>query len=128
MLDNINYMTGQLTHQERNSNVEFDSLYVTVFHILDDMYDLDHEEREGLDDNNVLKYLKIRAHHAPSKDGVNPEVVGESEICAICQSEYEDEENMGTLQCGHKYHTNCIKQWLLKKKNCPMCRASVLPS
>ncbi|KAM3288065.1 hypothetical protein P3S67_021495 [Capsicum chacoense] len=105
MLPNINYITGQLTDQERNSNAEFDSLYVIVFHILDDMYDHDHVEKEDSDNNGVLKYLKIRAHHAPSKDGVNPKVVGESEICAIYQSEYEDEENIGTLQCGHKYHT-----------------------
>ncbi|XP_055809011.1 uncharacterized protein LOC129877521 [Solanum dulcamara] len=106
--------------QIRNSRFNFHALY-----------NHDHEEKED-DDDDVLKYLKIRTHHAPAKDGIDPEVVVvadvESDICAICQSEYEHEESIGALQCGHEYHTDCIKQWLLKKKDCPMCRASVLPS
>ncbi|WMV52285.1 hypothetical protein MTR67_045670, partial [Solanum verrucosum] len=80
----------------------------------------DHEDDHG----DVLKYLKIRIHHAP--EVVAPDV--ESDICAICQSEYENEENIGALQCGHEYHSDCIKQWLMRKTDCPMCRASVLPS
>lgn len=72
------------------------------------MYDRDHEEKKGADDRDMLKYLKIRTHHALAKDEVNSKVVVESEICAICQSEYKDEENIGTLQFGHEYHMNCI--------------------
>ncbi|KAM3340177.1 RING-H2 finger protein ATL8-like [Capsicum galapagoense] len=76
--------------------------------------------------DDVLKYLKTRTHHAPTKDGVDPEV--ESKICSICISEFKHEEKKKALQCGHEYHTDCIYQWLAKKKDCPMCRASVLPS
>ncbi|XP_049399996.1 uncharacterized protein LOC125864108 [Solanum stenotomum] len=88
--------------------------------IRDFVFVLDHEDDHG----DVLKHLKIRIHHAP--EVVAPDV--ESDICAICQSEYENEENIGALQCGHEYHTDCIKQWLMRKTDCPMCRALVLPS
>lgn len=57
---------------------------------------------------------------------INPEEI--EEICVICHMEFEHEEIVGTLGCGHEYHAGCIKQWLLRKKDCPMCRASVVPS
>ncbi|KAH0720871.1 hypothetical protein KY290_005891 [Solanum tuberosum] len=82
-----------------------------------------HDEQQDVY-GHVLKYLKIRTHHVP--EVVAPDV--ESDTCVICQSEYEHEENIGALQCGHEFHTDCIKKWLTKKKDCPMCRASVLPS
>ncbi|WMV57633.1 hypothetical protein MTR67_051018 [Solanum verrucosum] len=73
-------------------------------------------------------YIKIRIHHVVvSKDGVNNPMETE-EICAICHMEFEHKEIIGTLGCGHEYHAGCIKQWLLRKKDCPMCRASVVPS
>jgi hypothetical protein len=26
------------------------------------------------------------------------------------------------LKCGHAFHRNCIKQWLVQNDTCPMCR------
>ncbi|KAH0720864.1 hypothetical protein KY290_005882 [Solanum tuberosum] len=113
----INYWTRRLIDLERNLRIEFR-----------DLYDRDPED----DDGDVLKYLKIRTHHVVDKDDIDTEVVEvaevESDICSICLSVYEHEENIGALQCGHEYHTDCIKQWLLRKNDCPMCRASILPS
>ncbi|MCD7469196.1 hypothetical protein HAX54_008050 [Datura stramonium] len=83
------------------------------------------EEKE---EDFVLEYFKTRTHCAAAlKDGINNSTKTYEEICAICQAEFEHEETIGTLGCGHEYHTSCIKQWLLRKKDCPMCRASVLP-
>ncbi|KAK4726595.1 hypothetical protein R3W88_031512 [Solanum pinnatisectum] len=80
------------------------------------------------EEDSILEYIKTRTHHVVvPKDGVNNPTETE-EICAICHMEFEYEEIVGTLGCGHEYHTGCIKQWLLRKKECPMCRASVVPS
>nr|XP_016439979.1 PREDICTED: E3 ubiquitin-protein ligase Praja-2-like [Nicotiana tabacum] len=119
MLDHMINFTSHLIGQEANSSFDFGFLYDHLF---------DRVEKEN--DDAVLKYLKITTHHSLAKDGVNPTIIAdvEPETCAICQSEYEDEESIGKLQCGHEYHTDCIKQWLWRKKDCPMCRASVLPS
>ncbi|XP_057952557.1 uncharacterized protein LOC131146788 [Malania oleifera] len=45
--------------------------------------------------------------------------------CSICQEEYEADDEIGKLDCGHGYHINCIKQWLLQKNSCPVCKAAV---
>ncbi|XP_071691282.1 uncharacterized protein [Rutidosis leptorrhynchoides] len=45
--------------------------------------------------------------------------------CTICQEEYEGEDEFGKLECGHFYHLHCIKQWLMQKKTCPVCKVEV---
>lgn len=45
--------------------------------------------------------------------------------CTICQEEYEGEDEIGKLECGHFYHMYCIKQWLVQKKTCPICKVAV---
>lgn len=43
--------------------------------------------------------------------------------CAICITEFEDEETVRIMQCGHFYHQDCIDPYLAKYNNkCPMCR------
>ncbi|KAJ4750273.1 RING/U-box superfamily protein [Rhynchospora pubera] len=48
--------------------------------------------------------------------------------CSICQEEYEANEEMGKLECGHGYHVYCIKQWLSRKNSCPVCKTSISKS
>ncbi|KAF8696089.1 hypothetical protein HU200_036979 [Digitaria exilis] len=45
--------------------------------------------------------------------------------CSICQEEFESNEEMGRLNCGHSYHVYCIKQWLSQKNTCPVCKTAV---
>ncbi|CAH2051000.1 unnamed protein product [Thlaspi arvense] len=44
--------------------------------------------------------------------------------CTICQEDYEAEDEVGKLECGHFYHIHCIKKWLLQKNACPICKTS----
>ncbi|KAH8073439.1 hypothetical protein JL721_2733 [Aureococcus anophagefferens] len=37
----------------------------------------------------------------------------EDNECCICLDEFEDEERIKKLRCGHLFHLNCIKKWLL---------------
>jgi len=46
--------------------------------------------------------------------------------CSICQEEYEERDELGSLKCSHSYHEACIKQWLLQKNKCPVCNISVI--
>ncbi|KAK9061994.1 hypothetical protein SSX86_019178 [Deinandra increscens subsp. villosa] len=50
----------------------------------------------------------------------------EGDSCCICLGEYGKREKMGILECGHRYHAECIKRWLLSKNVCPMCRSTAL--
>lgn len=49
-----------------------------------------------------------------------------NDSCIICQDEYEDKDKLGTLECGHEYHADCLKKWLLVKNACPICKSSAL--
>lgn len=49
------------------------------------------------------------------------------EDCVICQENME--ENIVKLNnCSHKFHENCIVDWLIRKRDCPICREGSAPS
>lgn len=51
------------------------------------------------------------------------------ETCAICIEDYETNDLLRILPCNHAYHTDCIDPWLIRsKRNCPLCKQSVLSS
>ncbi|THG14314.1 hypothetical protein TEA_002677 [Camellia sinensis var. sinensis] len=43
----------------------------------------------------------------------------EEELCCICQEDYVDGKELGKLNCGHEFHFNCIKQWLVRRITVP---------
>ncbi|THG20492.1 hypothetical protein TEA_013689 [Camellia sinensis var. sinensis] len=50
----------------------------------------------------------------------------EEEPCCICQEDYVDGKELGKLNCGHEFRFNCIKQWLVQKNNCPICKMTAV--
>lgn len=46
--------------------------------------------------------------------------------CSICQEEYEANDDIGKLDCGHGFHIECIKHWLAHKNTCPVCKAEAV--
>ncbi|KAI3849024.1 hypothetical protein MKX03_011467 [Papaver bracteatum] len=75
--------------------------------------------------------MRSRVHHKSATSscfndsGANLEK--ENDTCIICQAEYKKLEKIGILDCGHEYHVECIKQWLLINKTCPICRRPAVP-
>lgn len=45
--------------------------------------------------------------------------------CSVCNREYQTDERIGVLSCGHCFHSSCAKTWLSNQKTCPLCQASV---
>ncbi|XP_057469831.1 E3 ubiquitin-protein ligase MBR2-like isoform X2 [Actinidia eriantha] len=75
----------------------------------------------GLSEETVLSSLKQRKYFSIAM-GTRSEV----EPCCVCQEEYSDGEDIGTLECGHEFHSECIKQWLMQKNLCPICKTAAL--
>lgn len=75
----------------------------------------------GLSEDIIAKLMKQRIHVS-----FMTESSSELEPCCICQEEYADGENVGSLDCGHEFHSNCIKQWLMQKNLCPICKTTAL--
>ncbi|KAJ0649746.1 putative transcription factor C2H2 family [Helianthus annuus] len=48
------------------------------------------------------------------------------EKCVVCQMDFHSGEQLITLPCLHRYHSKCITDWLLLKKNCPICQNEVV--
>ncbi|KAI3769903.1 hypothetical protein L6452_01017 [Arctium lappa] len=75
----------------------------------------------GLSEEVILKSMRQRKHiafMAISTQHLEP--------CCICQEEYDTGDNIGSLDCGHDFHTDCIKQWLAQKNICPICKMTGL--
>ncbi|CAL9161521.1 uncharacterized protein LOC103981165 isoform X2 [Musa acuminata AAA Group] len=79
----------------------------------------------GLREEEIARSLRKTKHSVfdASANHFSPEVEWK---CSICQEEYEGNDETGRLQCGHSYHMHCIKQWLLLKNACPVCKTPVL--
>ena len=45
--------------------------------------------------------------------------------CSICIVDYEMDEMVSQLICGHRFHPECIRQWLQSHRSCPFCRTLV---
>ncbi|KAJ8598454.1 hypothetical protein CTAYLR_006857 [Chrysophaeum taylorii] len=52
-------------------------------------------------------------------------IVGEQ--CAICRVEFEPDDQLRILPCRHAEHAECIEQWLLLNRMCPLCGKDVAP-
>jgi hypothetical protein len=73
---------------------------------------------ELLSEDN-LRHLPQRQYHP------DPEAA-EEEACPICLDEYQEEDVLRELPCGHMYHSRCVDTWLLvKSASCPMCKCNV---
>ncbi|XP_027177758.1 uncharacterized protein LOC113776908 [Coffea eugenioides] len=70
-------------------------------------------KNSGLPEATISEHLKITNYQTLADQ--------EPEICVVCQCEYENGEIIGTLECRHEYHADCIKRWLMKKNVCPFC-------
>ncbi|CAF0898495.1 unnamed protein product [Adineta ricciae] len=42
--------------------------------------------------------------------------------CAICQTSFKIDEHVKKLQCGHFFHSECVRTWLSITGICPVCR------
>ncbi|XP_040986558.1 probable E3 ubiquitin-protein ligase ZFP1 isoform X1 [Juglans microcarpa x Juglans regia] len=83
----------------------------------------------GLSEETVTSQLRTKTY-ASSASVINLEEAasGDQEVdsCIICQDEYQNQEKIGILDCGHEYHAGCLKKWLLLKNACPICKSEAL--
>ena len=45
--------------------------------------------------------------------------------CVICQYDFCEGELVCTLPCKHKFHTECVEQWLQVRNECPFCKHEI---
>merc|ERR1719158_115666 len=45
--------------------------------------------------------------------------------CMICMELFADGDMLRTLPCLHRYHRQCVDQWLNRASTCPICKRDV---
>ena len=48
--------------------------------------------------------------------------------CSICMIDIINGDRIGDLECGHEFHIECLKSWVLWRNTCPLCNASDIAS
>lgn len=84
----------------------------------------------GLSEEMITSQMKTKSYLLLATNAINLEEAAseeqETDSCIICQDEYKNQEKIGILQCGHEYHADCLKKWLLVKNVCPVCKSEAL--
>eukprot|EP01046_Picozoa_sp_COSAG06_P052731 COSAG06_NODE_8933_length_2029_cov_1.679793_1_plen_468_part_00 len=54
--------------------------------------------------------------------------VSVNESCVVCLEAFVGGESLIVLSgCSHRFHADCISEWLESQSSCPICRAVVVP-
>ena len=60
---------------------------------------LDRVKNERIPDPDIIGYI------------VHKKLIGYE--CLICLEEFNEEETVSLIKCGHIYHTHCLYSWLM---------------
>jgi len=50
-----------------------------------------------------------------------------NETCNVCLDDFEEGEEIKVLRCSHGFHDSCIRNWVIDKGLCPVCKRHVFP-
>ena len=86
----------------------------TILHVVME-YRLNDNNIEELDESTKQLITSIVSKPFPIVEGI-------SEDCPVC---LEPTTTLQVLSCNHKFCTQCLSKWLVRHKNCPICRCIV---
>eukprot|EP00794_Sanderia_malayensis_P011172 gene11172-12347_t len=85
---------------------------------------------------NKQKETRMQSEKARKPSGFQPQwgvkatdvasSFGFEEPCIICYEDMHHTSGTKKLQCGHVFHTECIRRWLKEQRTCPTCRDHAL--
>lgn len=129
----------------RGESLRFEDVMIldqSVFFGVADVHDRHRDMRLDVDNMSYEELLALEERIGNVNTGLSEETIlnrlrrrecsiavsssTEAEPCCICQEEYSDGDDLGTLECGHDFHAGCIKQWLMHKNLCPICKTTAL--
>mmetsp|Transcript_8148 Transcript_8148/g.11737 ORF Transcript_8148/g.11737 Transcript_8148/m.11737 type:complete len:414 (-) Transcript_8148:40-1281(-) len=85
--------------------------------------DGEHSNSTGVTDEQKESWKRTKFVPDPNKqsDIKNVDEDDEEYTCSICLCEYESNEIIVTLPCGHVYHDDCVSSWTSNHIRCPLC-------
>ena len=128
--DNINNNTQMYIINYKNNNLF--SLFILIFFIFSCVNvckTINDQRIYRLNQININE--RIHRNQIPQKYIIKikeyklNEDLEESDNCSICLENYNKDNIINVLKCGHKYHKDCIDYWINDNNNCPLCRLSL---
>ncbi|KAI3773763.1 hypothetical protein L1987_48295 [Smallanthus sonchifolius] len=138
----VSEIRNVLDLMHRGEPLRFEDLMIldqSVFYGVADIHDRHRDMRLDIDNMSYEELLALEERIGNVNTGLTEETISkhirqkqyvvetgqpDSEPCCICQEEYKDGDDLGTLDCGHGFHHGCIKQWLQQKNLCPICKST----
>ncbi|XP_072520567.1 RING finger protein 215 isoform X1 [Salminus brasiliensis] len=72
-----------------------------------------------------LSSLKTRTYRQPKAWTDPTHGQPETDSCAVCLEQYNNNQCLRVLPCLHEFHRDCVDPWLLLQQTCPLCKRSV---
>ncbi|KAK8520272.1 hypothetical protein V6N13_031265 [Hibiscus sabdariffa] len=145
-MDNLAEVLLALERIEQDEELTYEQLLVLETSLLLDglnFYDQHREMRLDIDDMSYEELLDLEEKMGNVSTVLSEEALskcitksiyeddsiscyGEKDDikCSICQEEYVNGDEVGRLQCEHRYHAACVLHWLQVKNWCPICKGS----
>ena len=73
--------------------------------------------------NNIAKmqlFKELDEFQYKNKDKFDIKLI--EDTCSICLAEYKIASILKIFPCGHIFHKKCIRDWLIKSNECPICK------
>eukprot|EP01063_Lacrimia_lanifica_P020958 TRINITY_DN28212_c0_g1_i1.p1 TRINITY_DN28212_c0_g1~~TRINITY_DN28212_c0_g1_i1.p1 ORF type:complete len:542 (+),score=196.29 TRINITY_DN28212_c0_g1_i1:73-1698(+) len=74
----------------------------------------------------VESYLRLTST-VRTLESLDPEDALDAEArCPVCQGPFETGSLVCVTPCRHAFHESCVAAWLVRRRQCPLCRTSLL--
>lgn len=100
------------------------STYGIPIHLIRDIYWTFRNFQTRVRD--FLRYRQIAANMENRFPDASEEDLERSDhMCIVCREEMSSSMRAKRLPCNHVFHLDCLKSWLERQQNCPICRSAI---
>jgi hypothetical protein len=115
--------------EEIEQDEEGNMSYETMLQLGERIGDVKSERWTMVAQKHIAKLPVFVFENATSMQKADGKEDNDSDLkCLVCQCDYEQDEGLRRLPCGHCFHTDCVDQWLTEKDFCPYCRQTIVCS
>lgn len=79
----------------------------------------------GLSQSQINRLPSILHDEETAKTMTSSEGREDHKQCYVCLTEYSNAERLRILPCFHRFHSECIDEWIKSNPTCPLCRVQV---
>ena len=113
--DNINNRNNRINSDYRNDN-NIDDLLLRFEEEDDDLNKLKINPFKEEDAKEIMRYIPTSVIKEEKNKNDN------NYKCLICLYEFKIGDKVCTLPCLHIFHTECLKDWIMRNTWCPICK------